>query len=264
MSHKSDITGTRFSSIHRLVDEALAHRALRHPYLMKLESGDFPDIVGALKDFAHQYSAYSVDFRTYLEITISKLTHPEHRDWLRENLREENGHLELQELAVLEQMGIRKEWVQDIAHPLLFARFQHALGITEEWRANNPFCKEAVGWRESLMSLLAAADSAQAVGALGLGTENVVKYIYKPIVAAIQNHLDLSLEESVFFPLHCQVDDEHGLILQKIAADLLAESDHSYHQLRSGMLMALDLRSTFWDTLLTRAQRMPPMPRPAR
>jgi pyrroloquinoline quinone (PQQ) biosynthesis protein C len=264
MSHENALTGTKLSSINRLVEEALAHRALRHPYLLKLESGDLPDVFGALKDFAHQYSAYSVNFRTYLEITISKLTHPEHQHWLRENLREENGHLELQELAVLEKMGIRKEWVQDIAHPLLFARFQYALGITEEWRANNPYCKEAVVWRDSLMSFLSTPDSAQAVGALGLGTENVVKYIYEPIVAAIQNHLDMSLEESVFFPLHSEVDDEHGLILQKIAADFIAESDYSYHQLRSGMLTALDLRATFWDTLLIRAQRMPPMPRPAR
>jgi pyrroloquinoline quinone (PQQ) biosynthesis protein C len=254
---KAALTTSADRRIAGLVDEAHAHPAMRHPYLRKLETGDLPDVVGALKDFVHQYAAYSDAFRTYLDLTIAKLANPEHRESLMENLREENGHLPPEEIAALEQMGIRAEWVQDIPHPELFARVQRALGITEDWRAANTYCTEAVRWRDDVMNLISEGDSATAIGALGLGTENLVSLFYRPIVAAMDNHLTLSLEERVFFPLHCEVDDEHGRVLQQIAADLVAESEHGYHALRRGMLAALDLRSQFWTVLLARAEQMP-------
>src|SRR5262245_26949474 len=86
-----------------LSNKALMHRAVRHPYLFKLAIGDLPDPVGALKDLAHQYLAYSAQFHCYLEIVISKLTNSDHRQWLTQNLMEEKGHIDAEDLALLKE-----------------------------------------------------------------------------------------------------------------------------------------------------------------
>lgn len=245
------------SRVVSLSEKAVMHRAVRHPYLFKLEIGDLPDPVGALKDLAHQYFAYSAQFHLYLDIVISKLTNADHRQWLTQNLMEEKGHIDSEELALLKAKGIREEWVQDIPHPMLFRRFQRAIGVTEAWVQTHPYCPEVITWREKFTDLLSSGTEAQAVGALGLGTESIVRSIYKPVVIAIKRYLNIPPEDSVFFPLHCEVDDNHGLTLIRIAEDLGAESEESYHELRHGMLTALDIRAEFWDGMLTRAQHMP-------
>ena len=112
-----------------LLKEALAHRAINHPYLNALENGDFPNPKMAIIDFAEQYLGYSAWFPRYLTAAISKLDNPQHRLHLIENLAEESGSLEEEELAILNEMGIKTEWVQGIPHPELFKRFQRALRI---------------------------------------------------------------------------------------------------------------------------------------
>ena len=108
-------------------------------------------------------------------------------------------------------------------------------------------------WRESFLSLIQNGSSVQAVGAIGLGTESIVKFIYKPIIKAIETYTSLSLEQYVFFPLHTEVDDEHSLILLEIATELASESEQAALDLRKGMLKALNLRAAYWDNMYERA-----------
>ncbi len=67
-------------------------------------------------------------------------------------------------------------------------------------------CVEVEIWRESFLSLLQNGSSLQAIGAIGLGTESVVKFIYKHIIEAIKKHTSLSLQQYVFFPLHTELE----------------------------------------------------------
>ena len=60
-----------------------------------------------------------------------------------------------------------------------------------------------------------------------------------------------------FFDLHAALDDEHGEILQNIAATY-AGFRRNRILLKTGMLMALDLRDSFFDAMLMRAQAMEP------
>jgi hypothetical protein len=64
------------------------------------------------------------------------------------------------------------------------------------------------------------------------------------------------LEQYVFFPLHTEVDDEHGLILLDIARQMVDESDQNAHDIRKGMLTALNIRASFWDDMTIRAQKL--------
>lgn len=235
-----------------LTAEAESHRAVHHPYLKALAGGEFRDMKLILKDFAAQYGHYSAWFPRYLTAVISKLDNAEHRRHLLDNLAEESGHLHEEDLEAIRALGIKDEWVQGIPHPQLFRRFQKAIGADPDAK---PGIEVSI-WRESFLSLIQGNSAVSAVGAIGLGTESVVKHIYHPIIKSIQQNTDLSLEEYVFFPLHTEVDDEHGLILLNIAEQLASQGEEQAWELRKGMLKALNLRAAFWDDMFERAKRI--------
>jgi pyrroloquinoline quinone (PQQ) biosynthesis protein C len=235
-----------------LAAEALQHRAVRHPYLRALADGGFGNTRAALADFARHYHGYSVCFPRYLALVIGRLESPLHRGALLENLTEESGHYPEEELDVLAGMGIQRAWIEGIPHPKLFERFSRALGVEP---GHHEEALEVVCWREMLMAVLAGGSPAEAVGAIGLGTENIVRAIYQPICRAIRRVPELCAEDTVFFPLHTAVDDHHQETLQEIAIDLAA-TPQGIRDLAKGMRKALALRSAFWDWLEERARCM--------
>lgn len=230
-----------------LARQASQHRAVRHPYLRALADGSLPD-AWALADFAVHYYGYSSHFPRYLTTVISRLEDPAHRAALLENLTQESGTYSPHELQELADHGIQREWIEGVPHPVLFARFCAAVGartidvVPED---------QVVCWRELFLDVLGHGSAAEAVGALGLGTENIVREIYAPIARAI-SRLGLPRRDTVFFPLHTVVDDEHQATLEEIACDF-ARTAEGRTGLRRGMLKALQLRSAFWDWLLDRA-----------
>lgn len=233
--------------VEQLARQALQHRAVQHPYLRALGDGTLPDLRWALVDFANHYYGYSAHFPRYLTTVISRLEEPEHRAALLQNLTEESGRYEEAELAQLAVHGIQRDWIEGIPHPALFRRFCEAIGAQRMQSDGN--ADQVVVWREMLLNILGHGSPAEAIGALGLGTEGIVRSIYEPITRAVQR-TKLSPRETVFFPLHTLVDDEHQATLLSIAK-FYARRAHV--DLRRGMLKALQLRSVFWDWLYARA-----------
>jgi pyrroloquinoline quinone (PQQ) biosynthesis protein C len=233
-----------------LAREALAHRAVTHPYLADLACDRLPDPRWALADFARHYLGYSRAFPRYLCALISRLDDPRQRQGLFANLTEEAGVYADAELAELAALGVRPEWIEGVPHPALFCRFARALGVDPDER-EIPEADEVACWRELFLAVLSHGSPAEAVGALGLGTENIVSTIYRPFVLAL-SRLDLDPRDTVFFPLHTAVDDHHQATLQAIAA-AFAHTPEGRVGLRRGMLKALSLRTAFWDWLHARA-----------
>jgi len=226
-------------------DVALQHDAVHHSYLQKLSQGEFSDMKKALAYFACQYEFYSAWFPKYLQEVIDKLSHPSHKAHLMENLAEEKGQLHEDDLKAIRAMGIDDEWVIGIPHPTLFHQFKTAICSDQTFEMN-----EAVGnWRNSFLAYLENCSEAEAVGAIGLGTESVVKHVYRPIIESISLHTELTLRDYVFFPLHTEVDDEHGKVLLAIANELASQSEENAKLVRKGMETALDLRAEFWQNL---------------
>ena len=232
-----------------LEHDALSHRAVRHPLLLTLGRGSLRDERWLLADFARQYSEYAAHFPSYLAAVISRLTDARHRTWLLENLQEESGHYHQADLEVLEAAGLRREWFDGTPHPELFARFARALGVDPRV---SEAAEEVICWREMFQHVLTGFCPAQAVGAMGLGTESIVAAIYEPLVAAIERQPGLTPRDAVFFPLHTLVDDDHQAKLRAIATDF-ARTPAGRTGLRRGMLKALNLRAGFWDWLHARA-----------
>lgn len=237
--------------VEALAQEALQHRAVNHPYLQALSRGDLPNTGAALADFAQHYYGYSAHFPRYLTALISKLDRADHRKALLENLTEESGQYDDAELAELQQCGIQPEWINGIPHPELFQRFRRGLGIDNTDAADDHI--EVVCWRELFLSILTHGSPAEALGALGLGTETIVQTIYQPFVDAIERMGTLKPEDAVFFPLHTAVDDHHQATLKAIAADFAATAQ-GRADLAKGMRKALALRDSFWGWLHERAK----------
>ncbi len=237
-------------ALQSLIQEAINHNAVHHPYLKALAEGNFKNTHLVLQDFAGQYYGYSSWFPKYLTAAISKLNNPIHRHFLLQNLTEESGHLAGGELQAVLGLGIQEEWIQGVPHPVLFRRFVKAMTGAEE---PNELDMEVIIWREQFYNLLLHGTPGEAVGAIGLGTEVVVKYIYKYIIKALKNHTKLTLYDRVFFDMHTEVDDEHGKTLLQIASDIIEEGPQQKEELRKGMLKALSLRSSFWDAMYERA-----------
>jgi pyrroloquinoline quinone (PQQ) biosynthesis protein C len=245
----SSLAGTAQQYAEALSAESLRHRAVHHPYLQALAEGTFPDTRWALADFARQYYGYSAHFPRYLTTVISRLENPAHRRGLLENLTEESGVYEDEELLELAAFGVEREWIEGLPHPILFKRFSDAIGVV---RNESVEADQVVCWREMFLATLSGGSPAEALGALGLGTENIVRTIYGPFVKAINRLGDLHPRDTVFFPLHTAVDDHHQATLQAISADFAATPE-GRAGLRRGMLKALSLRSSFWDWLYARA-----------
>lgn len=232
------------------------HRAVKHPYLQRLVTGDVPDVVEALKDLTYQYQAYSGDFLRYLTATISLMENREHREKLLRNLTEETGQIDAADVAALKKIGIEKEWIDGITHPHLFLRFLDAIGINEQYRKAHPLADETEIWRDMFFDICSKGGAAQSLGAIGLGTENIVKFIYQPIIKAIDKHLDVSRRDRVFFDLHATLDDEHGQVLTDIAIEYAEKDETSRRNIKKGMLMALNIRGAFFDAMEARADAM--------
>ncbi|MGF1521009.1 MAG: TenA family transcriptional regulator [Leptolyngbyaceae cyanobacterium] len=233
-----------------LVYEAHCHRAIRHPYLSELAAGTLPNLRWALTDFARHYYGYSAYFPRFLTTVVSRLDAPAHREALMQNLMEESGCYSEEELAALAHIGIKADWIVGIPHPQLFQRFRAALGLPDrDWE---PTDLEVICWREMLLSILTHGSAAEAVGALGLGTESIVSECYRAIVQALSHLGDLPARDTVFFSLHTLVDDAHQETLLDIAT-LFAQTPEGLRELQKGMRKALALRSAFWDWLYARA-----------
>ena len=226
---------------------ARSHYALSHPYLSRMANGEFPDMVGAIRDFAHQYSFYSSHFTEYLRRVLDNLDNPEHITDLLENLEEEEGRM-LPEMTLDHPKA-------GMSHAELFSDFKRAIGVDEAYEAANPAVDTVLKWRNTML-VTCASSAAAGVGAIGLATETVVPQVYQHILTGIVSHTDMHQDDYIFFEIHAECDIQHSEDLITIAADL-ANTPESRRAMRNATARILNMRSRLWDDLLARAGRMP-------
>lgn len=236
-----------------LLDEASEHPALNHIWLDHIAEHKYVNMGWALRDYAYQYHGYASAFPTYLDAVINKLDDDRHRQALKHNLDEEKGKLDAIDAEVLTRAGIDVTAIDGVSHPGLYRRFCNALDISDSELGSPSIAAQS--WRHDLLAYIAEATPAAAVGAIGLGTESIVKPIYNKLLCGIRKMGGITRDDYVFFELHCIVDDQHAIDLNHIAADLLSE-EHNRNELRAGMLQALSLRNRFWDHLHDRAMTL--------
>ncbi|WP_444884241.1 iron-containing redox enzyme family protein [Microbulbifer sp. PSTR4-B] len=202
-----------------------------------------------MADFAQQYSLYTSRFINLLSAAISKLTIPEHRNILLENLNEESGNYEEDELRILNHHGIDPRWIKNIPHADLFNRFKEKV---TQGKQETPLSDDAIIWYEMLSMVLLYGSTEEAIGALGIGTEHVVSTIYPYIEKGLKHLPEIQPKDYCFFSVHTLIDDDHAESLNQIALTF-AETEEGRRRLRQGATKALNLRAAFWDGMLARA-----------
>ncbi|MFL5345019.1 MAG: TenA family transcriptional regulator [Hyalangium sp.] len=254
MSHLVDAPLSAEEFVLALQAQAAQSRAVNHPLLLALAQREFSRPDEALKDFFSQYFFYSYRFTQYLCAVISRLESPQHRAVLAGNLAEETGHVDPEHEAALRGVGIDPELVRH-PHPVLFRRFLEAIGLNVPHLLSQAPDVATVAWVETFQDLCRSPEQSQGVGALGIATEAVVRFMYAHLLTAIHHAWpQLSLRDRVFFDLHAAVDDDHAEVLRGIAVSL-AQSPSGRMGLAVGMLRALDARANFFDHMLNRLRQ---------
>ena len=236
--------------VEQLRFRAERHLALNHIWLNDFASGRLPDMRAATRDFAAVHYGYSAWFTRYLRAVIDRLERADHREALLENLSEESGKLDDEARTTLREMGIPLESVDGVPHRELCRRFCLATGLDDAALEAPP--PISVYWRYTFLARIEQSPAAFGVGAIGLGTEGIVQNLYAKIIRGLSKAGHLKSEDTVFFDLHCHVDEQHQLDLLRIAKDL-AVDDKACEALKDGMLFALDLRCAIWQDLWQRS-----------
>jgi len=233
--------------IKRISAQALDSAAVNHPYLRAMSERDFPDVDMAFKDFAFQYSLYSAKFTRYVSAVVENLGNIEHKQILLTNLAEEHG--------ATSDIELPPDVLASVAgqpHAALFRRFQEALGIDAQYRANTAQCQTGLLWSKQFLQLC-EMNECVGVGAIGIGTELIVSRIYNQILEGLKAHGNLTMTQHVFFNLHSECDEAHAAQIALIAEDL-ARDNMACEQIEYGVKMAINMRVIFWDKMQERAQ----------
>jgi pyrroloquinoline quinone (PQQ) biosynthesis protein C len=225
-------------------------QAIQHPLLQAISRGEFVDLAGALTRFLKEYYFYSHRFTQYLTAVMSRLERPNHRAMLMPNVMEEGGHVTAETEADLRRAGIDPATVA-APHPELLQRFLTAIGLSREEILQRPPHLATAAWVNTFDSICRHSSQEQACGALGLGTEGIVRHVYLQILQGIKRAWpNLSMADRAFFELHALVDDEHAHVMRLITIDLCSTPE-GRRGVALGVLQALNARKTFFDHMLS-------------
>jgi len=234
--------GSASEFVTALLQEVESHSALNHEYLKRLSTGELPNIDAVLRDYAFNYSFYSDKFVEYLDAVIAGMKNENHKELIRENLLEEEG----------DPMAVE---LKDKPHVEIFADFKTRIGVNDQYLASNEICDTVRFWSETFMSCCKNEKNGCGLGAIGIATEFIVPEIYQHFIDAIEQHSTFDDDASLFFRLHVDCDDGHGEDLVNVIKDVAVDPSER-EAIRFGTLLALNLRSAFWDSMLARAFAM--------
>ena len=227
---------------------ATSSPAVDHRLLADISEARFVDLAATIRRFFREYYFYSRHFTQYLALVMSKFDRPDQRIKFMPNAMEEGGHVDAEQAAVLRKAGIEP---MDVAepHPVLFHRFLEAIGCSPEELANQPPHIATTTWIQTLLAICQAGGPEQAIGALGIGTEAIVRPMYRKLVRGVDKAWpQLSKRDRVFFDLHILIDDDHADVMRDLTGglcgDLLAR-----RKVAAGVMGALNARRTFLDEM---------------
>lgn len=193
-----------------LTDEVAASTLLHHPFLQCFATGGYVDMNLATHEFALNHYAYSRNFLKYLQSVKDKLAKasPEDVHLLSENMKEEMGNYEEEDLKTLEEHGVRRDLVDKKAHAKLIRHFLDTVGVkSEDFENTNTI--GAVFTRD-ILKMYDEANACEALAIIGFAIEQTVASLYQFIWDGLKSHTSMNPDDFVFFPLHILVDDGHA------------------------------------------------------
>jgi len=196
---------------------------LQHDFLRCFEMGGFKNMTDAASTFALEHYVYSKNFIDYLKTVAAKIEVDSIRAPILENIHEEKGNYELDDIAELSAMGIEEEWYNRIPHKLLSQRFFESLGIDA---ADIPKIDadsvteitsddgSGVVFTKFMLDLYEKSNVCDSLAVIGFAIEETVSRLYQFVWNGLRDHTPLTGDQIVFFPLHILIDDGHADLLK--------------------------------------------------
>jgi pyrroloquinoline-quinone synthase len=171
----------------------------RSVFLSRCRSGDISR--AELHRFVQQHQLYSREFARYLAALLSNIEDEADRLALTQNLFDEMG---------LGGAG-------GVPHTLLYKEMMQALGVTPDLTPL-PSTRQLIA---AMFECCKSPNHMLGLGALCLGAEGIVPYLYSVIVEAFLATGE-SLDKLGFFTLHIECDDDHSETMYRIIDKELA------------------------------------------
>eukprot|EP01083_Nonionella_stella_P253857 873141_1 len=105
---------------------------VKHSFLRCFENGEFANMTEAASIFALNHYVYSKNFINYLQTVAAKIADKDVSRPILDNINEELGNYESDDIDTLSKIGILEEWYNKIPHKYLSKRFFESLGIDAE------------------------------------------------------------------------------------------------------------------------------------
>jgi len=242
-AHKSAL----FQALDQLVE---SHPLLTHPYLAHFSQAKFVNMKAAIQDFATEHYVYSRDFQTYLKNVLEKVQDAKSIELIGENIKEERGNYEEDDLQFMEKHGIPRGWYKGIAHPNLMQRFVLAA------KGDKSFQGGAAGeFTQLMINATAESDVCVGLAILAFAIESSVSRLYQFIWDGLKKSKVIGESEFVFFPLHILIDDGHADALKEAWFTAFKRNPYTcFEQSYDMTKKILDARVKWYDALDSRYQ----------
>jgi pyrroloquinoline-quinone synthase len=179
-----------------------------------------------LEIFIQQHQIYSRYFTRYLAALLANIEDDEHRLTLTHNLIDEMG---------LGDAG-------NLPHSLLYRNMMDNMGLAP---CTNPL-PSTQRLVDTMFECCNSSNYMVALGALCLGAEMIVPFLYQRIVDGFLS-IGESLDNLHFFTLHIECDDAHAETMSEIIAWKLQESPSDLLDLNYGAEKMIQARIAFFD-----------------
>jgi len=198
------------------------------PFLTRCRTGKISR--DELHVFVKQHRLYSRHFTRYLAALLSNIEDDHDRQELTRNLFDEMG---------LGDAGNRP-------HSMLYLDMMHNMGITPD---ENPL-PSTMRLIDTMLQCCKFPNYLVGLGALCLGAEGIVPYIYTMIVNSFLS-MGESQENLQFFTLHIECDDEHAKTMYAIIEKELDKNQNASIDLNYGANRLIQARVDFFNGLVT-------------
>jgi pyrroloquinoline quinone (PQQ) biosynthesis protein C len=209
----------------------LRARLLAHPFLRRCADGSVTD--AELRAFLVQQGKYSGYFTRYLCALISRLEDGEAVLQLAQNLCEELGLGEAQQMP----------------HSQLYARMLAGFGVRPERHATAPETQALI---DTMFDLCGRAAGAPGLGALCLGAEAVVPDFYSGVMAGFRAR-GYPQEALHFFAIHVECDDAHATTMFDVIEKMMDHAPETREQVFQAADQAIAARLRMLDAVVREA-----------
>ncbi|MBA2676029.1 iron-containing redox enzyme family protein [Ramlibacter sp.] len=205
----------------------LQARLTAHPFLRRCADGSVTE--AELHSFLIQQSKYSSYFTRYLCALISRLEDGDAVLKLAQNLCEELGFGDSQELP----------------HSQMYARMLSDFGLQPQRHATAPETQALI---DTMFDLCGRPAGAAGLGALCLGAEAVVPDFYSHVIAGFRsrNYPDAALR---FFAIHVDCDDGHATTMFEVIEQVMERSPDARAEVFGAADVAITARLRMLDAI---------------